>query len=291
MVLTFVDESAAACFQILKYYLDEGPDCYTKTRLRVHVTLHYKLIQRFVILGKLYMLGKKLALGGLMNLAYETIIDGERSMTPATCFAMATLVYDSEAGFDKLLKDWCLKLVENHFFALYEMDDWWRELVYQLEPDLGRHWAKLVATNGCLMSAFKDKADQVWLEGIVHEMANRGHTGTISVIEEYSYAMDVQHILEEVWAEGKDTGDGGWGRVKKVADQPRSPKKTAAAINNIGMDMMKGNGNSKSLSVLLNHDSPKVRSVMGLDAMPTKVVSCGKFKFGGGRLLRILRQY
>lgn len=290
MLLTFVNESAA-CFHILKYYLDEGPDRYTRTRLRVHITLHYQIIDRFVILGRLYILAKKLALEGLMNMAYETIVDGERSITTAVCFAMATLIYKPEAGFDKPLKDWCLKHIGSHFFALYEMDDWWTELVYQLEPDLGRHWAKLVAANGCLMSAFEDKADHAWLEGIIHDMAKGGHADIISVIEEYSYARDVQQVLEEVWDERKYASDDGWEDVEQIPVKPRSPKKTAAAINNIGMDMMKQNGSSKSLSVFFNADSAKARSVMGMDAMPAKMVSSTRFKLRGGHLLRLLRHY
>lgn len=290
MLLTFGNESPA-CFQILKYYLDEGPDRYTKTRLRVHITLHYQIIDRFLILARLYLLAKKLALEGLMNMAYETIVDGERSITPASCFAMASLIFTPDAGFDKLLKDWCLKHVSNHFFALYEMDDWWTEVVHQLQPDLGRHWAKLVAANGCLMSAFEDKVDHAWLERIIHDMAKGGHEGIISVIEEYSYARDVQQVLEEVWDERKDASDEEWEDVEQVPGKPRSPKKTAPAITNIGINMIKRKGSSKTLSVFVNADSAKARSVMGMDAMPAKMVSSTRFRFRGGHLLRLLRHY
>ena len=293
MLLTFVDESSA-CFQILKSYLDEGPDRYTKTRLRIHITLQYQLIDRFLILGRLHLLAQKLALEGLMNMAYETILDGERSMTPASCFAMTTLIYAPEAGFDKLLKDWCLKHVSNHFFALYEMDDWWKRVVHQLEPDLGRHWAKLVAANGCLMSAFEDKVDHVWLEKIIHDMAKGGHAGIISVIEEYSYARDVQQVLEEVWDEGKDESDDGWEDVEQtpVVGKPPSPTKTAATcVTHIGKKMMKRNSSAKTVSVFVGADSAKARAVMGMDVMPAKMLSSTRFRFRGGHLLRLLRHY
>lgn len=292
MLLTFVDESPA-CFQILKYYLDEGPDRYTKTRLRVHVTLQYQLIDRFLILGKLQLLAKKLALEGLVNMAYDTILDGERSITPACCLAMATLIYAPESGFDKTLKDWCLKHVSNHFFALYEMDGWWKEVVHQLEPDLGRYWAKLVAANGCLMSAFEDKVDHAWLERIIHDMAKGGHAGIISVIEEYSYARDVQQVLEEVWDETKDASDDGWEDVEQtpVPGTPCSPRKTAAAVTNIGKNIVKRNGSSKTMSVFVAADSAKARSVMGMDVMPSKMMSSTRFRFRGGHLFRLLRHY
>ena len=290
MLLTFLNESPA-CFQILKSYLDEGPDRYTKTRLRVHITLQYQMIDRFLILGRLHLLAKKLALQGLMNMAYETIVDGERSITPAICFAMATLIFTPEVGFEKLLKDWCLKHVSNHFFALYEMNDWWKEVVHQLEPDLGRHWAKLVAANGCLMSAFEDKVDHAWLEEIIRDMAKGGHAGIISVIEEYSYARDVQQVLEEVWNEKKDASDDGWEDVDQIPGKPPSPRKAAAAITNIGIDMAKRKGSSKTLRVFVNADSAKARSVMGMDVMPAQMVSSTRFRFRGRHLLRLLRHY
>lgn len=289
MQLTFVNESPA-CFDILKYYLDEGPDRYNKTRLRVHVTLHYQMVDRFLILGRLHLLAKKLALGGLMNIAYETLVDGEQSITAADCRAIAILIYTPEAAFDKVLKDWCLKHVSNHFFALYEMDDWWTAVVHQLEPDLGRHWAKLVAANGCLMSAFEDKVDHAWLERIIHDMAKGGHKGIISVIEEYSYTKDVQQVLEEVWDDSKDTSDDGWEDVEKTPAKPSSPRKSVATITKIGTNAVKRNCSTKTLDVYVNADSAKARSVMGMDTMPAKVMYSTRFRFRDAQLLRLLRQ-
>lgn len=227
-------------------------------------------------------------------MAYETILDGERSVTSASCFAIATLVYAPEAGFDKLLKDWCLKHVSNHFFALYEREDWWKEVVHQLEPDLGRYWAKLVAANGCLMSAFEDKVDHAWLEKIIHDMAKGGHAGIISVIEEYSYAKDVQQVLEEVWEEGRDASDDGWEDVEQtpvVEKPPSSLRRTASTVTHIGKNMMRRNGNAKTLSVLVSADSAKARAVMGMDVMPAEMLSTTRFRFRGGQLLRLLRHY
>ena len=287
MLLTF--EDPAACIQIVKNYLDEGPDCYTKTRLKVHVTLRYKMIDRFVVLVKLYILAQKLALGGLMDIAYENIVEGEQSITPPICFAMTALAYEPEVGVDKSLKDWCLKLVGDHFFALYDMDEWWTEMEYQLDPELGRHWANLVTANGCLINVFEDKVERTWLAGIVNEMAQGGHVGIISIMEEYSYAKDVQHILEEVWAEDNETSDeDGWEDLEQAPDKSRSAKKSAAAINKIGMGMMKRD-RSSSLSNFLNDESAKARSVMGMDLKPAQLVSDTRFRFRGGRLLRLLR--
>lgn len=293
MTLTF--EDPAACFHILKTYLDEGPDCYTKTRLRIYITLHYKMMDRFVILGKLYLLAKRLALGGLMNIAYENIVEGEQSITPPICFAMAGLVYDPKAEFDKPLKDWCLKHVGGHFFALYDMDDWWTELEHQLEPELGHHWAKLIAANGCLVSALEGKGNQTWLVGIIHELAQEGHENIMSVIEECSYAKDVQRILGEVLAEEKDASDDGWEDVEQAPDQdqPQSPQKSAAAINNIGMDMMKQSVSANTLSMFVNTESAKARSIMGMDQVPTQVMSSTKLRLrsNNGRLNKLLRHY
>lgn len=293
MLLTFADESLP-CFQILKYYLDEGPDRYTKTRLRIYITLQHQLVDRFLILARLYLLAKRLALEGLTNMVYETILDGEGSITAASCSAMACLIYATGASFDKPLKDWCLKQVSNHFFALYGMDDWWKEVVHQLEPDLGRHWAKLVAANGCLMSAFEDKVDHAWLEKIIHDMAQGGHPGIISVIEEYSYARDVQQVLEQVWDEAKDASDDGWEDVEQTPVVEKAPcplKRTASTVSQIGKSIMKRNSNAKTLNVFVGADSAKARAVMGMDVMPAKMLSSTRFRFRGGYLLRLLRHY
>lgn len=289
MLLTFADDPAA-CFQVLKYYLDEGPDCYTKTRLRVHVTLHYKIIERFVILGRLYLLAKKLSLRGLMNMAYDAIVDSERCMTAGSAFIMASLVYAREAGFDKPLKDWCLKHIGNHFFALYEMEAWWTELADQLEPDLGRHWAHLVEANGCLKGTFEHKSDQVWLERIIHNLAQEGHRSTISVIEEHSYAKDVQKILDEVWAEDRNASDEEWEEVDRAASGSSSTETTGGVASIMSNEMIKQTRSQKTLSHLFD-DCAKARSVMGMDMIQEQLMSSPRTKLRGGRLLRFLRQY
>jgi hypothetical protein len=289
MLLTFFDDPAG-CFQILKCYLDDGPDCYTKTRLRVHVTLRYKVTERFIILGRLYMLAKKLALGGLVDMAYETIVDCEQSLTPTSCFAMASLVYGPDASaFDQPLKDWCLKHIENHFFALNDNENWWAEMMGPLEPNLGRHWADLVKANGSSVSASEDQDDQSLLEGIIYDMGSSGRAGIISVIEERSYANDVQRVLEEVWAEENSVSDDEWEKVEHEASEPGSPETTAAVVSNIGKDMMKGSENVKALGLLFKNDSAKARSVMGMDVIPVQLRSGTKGRFRGGRLLRLLR--
>jgi hypothetical protein len=289
MLLTFVDDPAA-CFQVLKYYLDEGPDCYTKTRLRVHVTLHYKMIERFVVLGRIYLLAKKLSLGGLMNMAYDAIVDSERCMTAGSSFIMASLVYAREAGFDKPLKDWCLKHIENHFFALYEMEAWWTELADQLEPDLGRHWAQLVEANGCLKGTFEHKTDQAWLERIIHNLAQEGQPSIISVIEERSYAQDVQKILDEVWAEDRNASDEEWEEVDRAPGGSGSTETTGGAASIMSNDMIKRKRDQKTLSHLFD-ECAKARSVMGMDVIQEQMMSSTRTKLRGGRLLRFLRQY
>lgn len=202
MILTFLSDPAV-CFEVLKSYLDVGPDWFTKTHLRAYLLARYKAVDRFLIHARLYLLAKKLALPGLMEIAYGCLEDGERLMKPSHCVPITGLVFGVKSGFDKLIKDWCMKHVGNHFAFLHITKEW-NELVPHLEPDFRAQWAKLVHANTAILTAIEEEAKDKALEEMLNQMENSHRRGVVSTIEDSANEMSVEEAINQVRSESKD---------------------------------------------------------------------------------------
>lgn len=202
MILTFLNDPAV-CFEIVKNYLDEGPDCYTRTRLRVYLLVRYKVVDRFLIHGRLYLLANKLALPGLMVIAHECLEEAERLMSPAHCVTMTSLVFGVNSGFDKLIKDWCMKHVGIHFAVLYITKEW-NELVPYLDSEFRATWAKLVQANVAILTAIEEEADDKALEEMLNQMEQSHRASVVSAIENPANDTSFEEVISQVLSETKD---------------------------------------------------------------------------------------
>ena len=141
-LLTFMSDPAA-CFEIVQQYLTEGPAVYTRVRLRVFVTIRYKLLDRLLVLIRLHALAHKLALPELESWAYDTIVELDRYVKPENCITLAGLVFASKAGFQPNIKSWCLGHIAKSFYLLRDNKEW-RDLLWLLDVELFMRWEQWV---------------------------------------------------------------------------------------------------------------------------------------------------
>ena len=146
--LTFPNEPAV-CFEIITNYLKEGPDMYTKLRLRVFTTIHFKADEKFGILIRTYKLAKKMGLQILQSMAYEELEYADHLMTPSTTVNVTSLIYGKMAGHDKILKKWCMKQMSRHCYDLNDHPGW-QGLLNDLGGEVAQNWQQLFRSN-CLV--------------------------------------------------------------------------------------------------------------------------------------------
>lgn len=266
MTLTFLSDPAV-CFEIAKSYLDEGPDCYTRTRLRVYLLVRYKVVDRFLIHGRLYLLAQKLALPGLMEIAYECLEEAERLMKPSYCVTMTSLVFGIKSGFDKLIKDWCMKHVGIHFAILHITKEW-NELVPHLEPDFRAKWAKLVLANVAILTAIEEEADDKALEEMINQMEQPHQGSVVSAIEDSGNEMSLEEVISQVLSETKDEPcDEEWEDIElqsleddKAADGTKGKSKSGTVKTS-----RRSRPWTKTRTQVPNTKSAKARELMGMN--------------------------
>lgn len=265
MIFTFLNDPAV-CFEIVKHYLNEGPDCYTRTRLRVYLLVRFKVVDRFLIHGRLYLLANKLALPGLMVIAYECLEEAERLMSPAHCVTMTSLVFGVNSGFDKLIKDWCMKHVGIHFAVLHITKEW-NELVPYLDSDFRATWARLVHANVAILTAIEEEADDKALEEMINQMEQSHRGGVVSAIEDPANEMSFEEVINQVRSETKDHHcDEEWEDIElqtlkknKAADGTK--EKTKPGIFKVSR---RARPWAKTRTTVPNTNSAKARELMGI---------------------------
>ncbi len=267
MQLTFMSDPAA-CFQIAQYYLDEGPDIYTKTRLRVYVTMNYRIVDRFIILLRLHLLAKKLALPGLMAMAYDSIIEGERLTTPSSCITIASVVFWKNAGFDKLLKCWCMKHVGHHFVALKDTKEW-DDALKVLEPELSVQWTKMLEANATILAALNEEASKQSLDKqALPKVSIDSLRNDISTAERDE--MTVEDFIELVKDEERRSSEEEWEDLKGLFEkgQPLANTKTKETLgtrHSTGMDLRGKVFPTSEAMAMVPPETAKARAVLGLD--------------------------
>lgn len=276
MLLTLIVDPAV-CFQVVKHYLEEGPDVYNIDRLRVYVTISYTVVERFCILARLYWLAKKLSLVGLMGMAYQSMLASERLMGPQSCIAVAKLIYAGNGGYDRLLKDWCLKHIGHHFTKLREMAEW-PDVLHFLSPELGTQWDKLERVNRCVLATLKGAADEETLEEMMSNMAKTGAPGVISAIETRLHHMTFDEAVKDVMAEGREQSDDDWEAVEKAFAKDSSPKSTRgrAMLGLIDTNVAEKYPDTTTpwagSSPVFSMETAKARTVMGIDYEPRLIL-------------------
>lgn len=281
MQITFLSDPAA-CFQIARNYLNEGPDMYNMARLRLFVTVNYRVVDRFIILVRLHLLAKKLALPGLMDMAYDTMVEGERLITPTSCITIASVVFSKNAGFTKLLKDWCVNLVRHHLMALKNIEEWYDALEI-LEPELSEQWNMLLDINSAILAFLDEEASkrsngEEAPEEAVSDMSNEGHENAVTIIEKQD--LTVEELIKQVREEEPRSSEDGWENVEQLVkeDQTLSHSKAREVLGIDAFRSMEPEGKTEPATgskAIVTRETAKARSLMGLDGNYGRVTWSG----------------
>jgi len=202
----------AICFKIAIYYLEEGPDRYNKKRLDVFLCTHFKLVDRFIVLARLYLLAMRMELPGLFNMCYAIIEDYEHEMTAGFCIVMASLIFARDATYDKRMKDWSLRYIRNYTFHLAQLREW-ISLVPQLDAELKHHWAKLVEYNKRVAAAIEDERIGSTRNEITSLPSVEDQRRISIRIEDRIQDMEFEEAIQEVSAEQAES-DQDWEDVE-----------------------------------------------------------------------------
>lgn len=308
MHLTFMTDPAI-CFKIAIYYLEEGPDRYNKTRLSVFLRTHFKKVDRFILLGRLYFLAMRMELPGLFDMCYAVMEDYQHDMTAGYCITMASLIFARDASYDKRMKQWCMKYIKNYTLHLSQIRAW-RDLVPQLDSELQHHWAKLVENNKRVIAAMEEERigtakDDMSISSIEdqHRISTR--------IENGLQEKKVEEIIQEVLGEQAES-DQEWEDVESLLkeDAPRnagpdlprtasqlsddkansvlglspSKKKIDAIVewHNARLESKEPGKEERSLTELGSVGSPdvaKARAVMGINTQQGRLAGHKKKRF------------
>ena len=133
----------AVCIDITHKYLEQGPDIFLPAILRVSLTMRYKLVDRCIILIRLFGLAQRWSLPGLMEMASIVLMEADPQIGAEECITLSSLIFAKNAGFDKHLKDWCMDHISNHISELQEAVCW-REVLWKTEVELPQRWARLL---------------------------------------------------------------------------------------------------------------------------------------------------
>ncbi|MCJ1462629.1 hypothetical protein MMC07_001231 [Pseudocyphellaria aurata] len=205
MIFTFLDDMAA-CFVILKEYLGDpvGYDC---TRLRAHMFVRHKVCaDKFMVQSNLYLLAKKLALPGLLDIVYECLISLERLMSPSVTITVTQFIFSHKSKFDRPMKDWCMKHVSVNFAVLH-MSREWRTIVPRLGLDFRAEWAQLVHANVSILTAITERHDEDALEDMIVQMDHSQLGSVVSAIEHLPHEMNFEEVIDQVQREQKNESD------------------------------------------------------------------------------------
>ena len=223
MHLTFMTDPAI-CFKIAIYYLEEGPDRYNKTRLSVFLRAHFKTVDRFILLGRLYFLAMRMELPGLFDMCYTIMEDYEHDMTAGYCITMASLIFARDASYDKRMKEWCMRYIRNYLLHLSQIREW-RDLVPQLDPELQHHWAKLVENNKRVIAAIEEERIGTAKDETMSLSSIEDQRRISTRVEDHLQDLKVEEVIHEVLGEQADS-DQEWEDVESLLRE-KIPDKTA----------------------------------------------------------------
>ncbi|KAI4244568.1 MAG: hypothetical protein LQ352_006772 [Teloschistes flavicans] len=142
MLLTFMVDPAV-CIDIMYRYLEDGGDIYEQPVLRVQLTMRYKLVDRLIILVRLYALAQKMRLPILTAMTFGILNDPNMHINAPDCVTIASLVFAPTAGFDATIRNWCFEHVKECYAEL-KPSFLWHETMWKTETELPRRWSQFM---------------------------------------------------------------------------------------------------------------------------------------------------
>ncbi|KAL9127945.1 MAG: hypothetical protein Q9217_003281 [Psora testacea] len=265
MLVSFMNDPAAV-FDIVKRYLEQGPELFDLAILSIHVHRRYMTLERTVVLVRLCRMSHNMGLWYLHDMAFEILVDANHLLTASMLPTIASLIFASKANYDRHLKEWCLLHAGHHFAALKDSAEWAHCLAVS-EEELRTEWKTMVKQNEEILNTLEEVADDGVLEGIIHRMSLQEQRLAISVIEgnqpriksfgeglmtEAPRNLELESDLDE------------WEDVTAIGS-PATGEENRTSTNTKTRAMLSTNGRTPSLLRSSNAETAKARLVMGID--------------------------
>lgn len=203
MLLTFINDPAI-CFKIAIYYLEEGPDRFTKTRLSTFLCTHFKVVDRLILLGRQYCLAMRMELPGLFDMCYSLFEDYEGDMSAGYTITMASLIFSRGSNFDKRMKEWCMRYIRNFTLHLCQIAEW-KAIVPTLTKELQQHWTKLAEKHRRVIAAIEEEQASA-KESETMSFASAQDERRISIrADDHAQDMKVEEVIQHVLGETADS--------------------------------------------------------------------------------------
>ena len=180
MNLHFMNDPGV-CFEVVQFYLENGPDCYPMLRLKIYITRLTKDADRFLVLIRLHKFAIKLGLIHLKNMAFEVIHDLEWEMSADCCPKIAQLVFAHQSPYDNAIKLWVLKHI-GHFHKKLSRSNTWAALVPILDPELGEHWATMNASGVRVLSMIAEEATDEAVSDVLAGLSSPAKNSAVSAV-------------------------------------------------------------------------------------------------------------
>ena len=181
MNLHFMNDPGV-CFEVVKAYLEGGPDSYPMLRLKLYITRLTTDADRFMVLIRLHKFAIKLKLTHLKNMVFEVMHELEWEMSAEHCPKIAELVFAHQSSYDHTIKAWTLKHI-GHFHKKLSRSNTWAALVPILDPELGHHWATMNDSGIRVLSMIAEEATDEEVADVLSHFSTPAKNSAVSSVE------------------------------------------------------------------------------------------------------------
>ena len=194
-------EVPGVAFDLVKVYLEKGPDLFTQASLMHRVSRsHMDTGNRMEIYTRLHKCARLLELGGLKNMAMAAIRAEQGGMTSQHCARLASFVFVEHSGFGRELKAWLMDHVKDNFdtlrtnpFIHANPDTTWFNIVSNLSPRFRNDWKSMmdayIGTQAIHVATQLSPVDEEEDENafqFLHDVPGGNDTGTATLVESSS---------------------------------------------------------------------------------------------------------
>ncbi|KAL9577231.1 MAG: hypothetical protein Q9212_006497 [Teloschistes hypoglaucus] len=261
MLLTFMVDPAV-CFDIMYKYLNDGADMYEQTILRVQLTMRYQLVDRLIILVRLYALAQKMRLPILTAMALGILNDPDTHISASECVTISSLVFAPLGGFDHVLRDWCFEHVKDNYDDL-KPSFLWHETMWKTDVELPRRWSNLVEETDARLYADSNNT-------IFQHVKSPSTSPPLGNTPSTNEAQDYQDLIDQVLQQQAEEGTSSDGELS-VDMPPYQPNRGNAGKiaqllgTSAGSPPNRPRYSTASAMPAFSPEFNKAHSVMGFD--------------------------
>ena len=198
MLISFMNDPASV-FDVIKRYLEEGPDRFDSTTLRVYMYRHWATVDRIVVLVRLCRMARNMGLWTLHGMVHDILVDENRFITAPMLPMLATFIFANRSFYDQSLKDWCIAHIGHHFLELKDYQPWSNALQV-CEDSLTTEWNKMLQQNEDIIFTLENHLGEDVLEKKIHRLSYREQDLAIAVLSDRRYKPQRNSGITETFA-------------------------------------------------------------------------------------------